>query len=275
MKWTTISAIIGTVLLVTALSLKLVGYEDKAEAYEPSDAPVVIQEGDPIQQKHSWGWGKIPTQNHCPHCGVTSYTRFCTDCKKERGNLPFIGVYCPKCSPNGKYASKTGDVAEICGDCGSDKTWKYVYEDWPNEPNEPIEGMVRWNESARKPKLEIYTPEGWKSVDELEEPEPNEPEDIIWYFPPGCYNNNSSVFDSERYKLVVDKPDWEWPKCSECGVKVHITESHWCPKQILRYIPTWPDYIELEKELVIDPKAISGENWICLFKKGTKIYFKE
>lgn len=95
-----------------------------------------LKESDPIQQTH-WGWGKIPTQNLCPHCGELSYDRFCTDCKKERGNIPFIGVYCPKCNPDGKYASVTDDVTKICGDCGSERTWKYVYEDWQTEPNEP------------------------------------------------------------------------------------------------------------------------------------------
>ena len=78
----------------------------------------------------SWGWGKIPKQNQCPHCGEWSFTRFCPDCGKERGNLPFIGVYCPKCNPKGNYARTTGNIDDMCGDCGGKKTWKYVYEDW-------------------------------------------------------------------------------------------------------------------------------------------------
>ena len=88
-----------------------------------------------IEQVHQFGWGKIPKQNNCPHCGKLSFTRFCTKCGKERGDLPFIGVYCPKCNPDGNYASQTSDVTEICGDCGSDRTWKYIYEDWQSEPN--------------------------------------------------------------------------------------------------------------------------------------------
>lgn len=109
--------------------------------------PIVLQEGEPmpIEQMHQWGWGKIPKQNLCPHCGKLSFTRYCTDCKKERGNLPFIGIYCPKCNPDGKYAGKSDDVTEICGDCGSNKTWKYIYEDWQTEPNEP-EGVKNESE---------------------------------------------------------------------------------------------------------------------------------
>ena len=118
------------------LIVLLFGCKDKAEA-EVLKEQIALQEGSPIEQIHTWGWGKIPKQNFCPHCGELSYTRFCTNCKKERGNLPFIGVYCPKCDPTGRHASKTADVTEICGDCGSKKAWKYVYEDWQTEPNEP------------------------------------------------------------------------------------------------------------------------------------------
>ncbi len=110
---------------------------------EPNDIPV-LQEGDPIEQKNLRLWGNIPKQNSCPHCGVLSYTRFCTDCRKERGNLPFIGVYCPKCMPDGKCASKTSDVTKICGDCGSDRTWKYIYEDWQTEPDEPTQSPYKF-----------------------------------------------------------------------------------------------------------------------------------
>jgi len=89
-----------------------------------------------IKQTYINGWGKIPKQNLCPSCGNYSFTKFCTNCRKERGNLPFVGVYCPKCEPDGKYASLTSDVTEICGDCGSHRKWKYVYKDWQTEPNE-------------------------------------------------------------------------------------------------------------------------------------------
>jgi hypothetical protein len=89
-----------------------------------------------VKQVHIFCWGKIPKQNLCPHCGKPSFRKFCTYCKKERGDLPFIGVYCPKCQPEGRYVSVTSDVTEICGDCGSGKVWKYTYKDWQTDPNE-------------------------------------------------------------------------------------------------------------------------------------------
>jgi len=105
-------------------------------------------ETEDIEQEYHRGWGKIPKQNNCPHCGEISYTRFCTDCKKERGNLAFIGVYCPKCDPKGQYPSQTDDVTQICGNCGSERTWKYVYKDWQSEPepNEPKNVIPTWPE---------------------------------------------------------------------------------------------------------------------------------
>lgn len=52
----------------------------------------------------------------------------------------------------------------------------------------------------------------------------------------------------------------------------------WEPNDInivsLDFIPTWPDYIELEKDLIVDP-ADPNENWFCIYPKGTKIYFQE
>jgi len=130
-----------TLLIVTVVVTALFIISENGS----SDAGIVIENctfidpNEAIEQVHQWGWGKIPKQNKCPHCGESSYKRFCTNCKKERGNLPFIGVYCPKCQPDGKYASLTDDLTKICGDCGSRRTWKYVYEDWQNDPNEPVE----------------------------------------------------------------------------------------------------------------------------------------
>lgn len=63
--------------------------------------------------------------------------------------------------------------------------------------------------------------------------------------------------------------------CSVC--KKTYSNEHFC---LMPYIPTWPDYIELEKDLVIiSPDSTPddpGENdsWVITFNKGTKIYFK-
>ena len=49
-------------------------------------------------------------------------------------------------------------------------------------------------------------------------------------------------------------------------------------KVSLDFIPTWPDYIELEKDLVIDfiePNSPYETKWDWIFPKGTKIYFND
>lgn len=96
----------------------------------------------------------------------------------------------------------------------------------------------------------------------IEESEPNEP-DYSWFHP-------------------IADPNWEYSTCSECGTKIHITETHYCPNYILRIIPTWPDYIELKKKLIIgheewiNPIDGSKTEWNgIVLTKGTKIYFKE
>lgn len=78
----------------------------------------------------------------------------------------------------------------------------------------------------------------------------------------------------------IAKPDWE---CLGCGKRIPIHESHFCLRQ---YIPTWPDYIELDKDLVLrydfpeppepnDPLVIHAPSEFIIISRGTKIYFKE
>ena len=238
------------ILIVVAILFVLafvVGCKDEAEPTEGIKVIFPLKEGEPIPQIHHWGWGKVPAQNNCPHCGETSYTQFCTDCKKERGNLPFIGVYCPKCNPEGKYASRTDDVTEICGSCGSDKTWKYIYEDWQTEPN----GIT-------------ITFDG--EVDYDWEPEPKEPEQVRVFLPHhrGCEHHGE--FDAIYCPKCDGKPE-------STSSWVYIADPNEPKKISLDFIPTWPDYIELEKTLYVEYKTIGTHKWS--FPKGTKIYFKE
>lgn len=80
--------------------------------------------------------------------------------------------------------------------------------------------------------------------------------------------------ESETPYFLIAEPDW---KCSGCGKTIPISEGHFC---LMRYIPTWPDYIELEKDLRIDTPDTSEPNspytnaWEIQIPKGTKIYFK-
>ena len=125
--------------------------------------PLYVQKCDEIEQKNVILWGKIPKQNFCPHCGEFSVTKFCTSCGKERGNIPYIGVYCPKCDPKGKYPSFTDDVNMICGNCGSKKTWKYIYKERQTDPNDSVEFREGTIEHGW---IEIYDPNMKIIIDE-------------------------------------------------------------------------------------------------------------
>ena len=75
--------------------------------------------------------------------------------------------------------------------------------------------------------------------------------------------------------------------CYKCPPTPNDGNIHFCPghKQITDFIPTWPDYIELEKDLILrfdypEPnnplmKLIHTPIAYKIFSKGTKIYFKE
>lgn len=287
------------IIVVVLLTLAFVaGCKDKAEANEMQliytddpiyDVPVVLQEGGPIEQKHIRLWGSIPTQNLCPHCGGISYNRFCDDCGKERGNLPFIGVYCPKCNPEGKYASLTSDVTKICQDCSSDRTWKYIYEDWQTKPNntlelpddiefsltndsdwyfvpysvEPQAKRVLWIEDANvMPPPVIYCrDENGKRIEYIPKPEPNEPEKYTAEELDEIYKDEPAL--GKLAKGLWGYGDVPWYPSNETN------------NSLLDFIPTWPDYIELERDLIIG-EDIGGEHLETItLGKGMKIYFKE
>ena len=92
---------------------------------------------------------------------------------------------------------------------------------------------------AETDRIYLYKGNDFDIVIEKNEPEPNEPEDISSWF------------------YIVD-----------------INESR---KVSLDFIPIWPDYIELDKDLWIDI-PIDGfgpiETRCYVYRKGTKIYFK-
>ena len=83
---------------------------------------------------------------------------------------------------------------------------------------------------------------------------------------------------SERNKTEPNEPEATSSWC-------YITDLNEPKKVSLDFIPTWPDYIELEKDLVLrfdfpEPnnllmKLIHEPTAYKIFSKGTKIYFKE
>lgn len=62
-------------------------------------------------------------------------------------------------------------------------------------------------------------------------------------------------------------------KLSGFGCKDEADANKMQQKVSLDFIPTWPDYIELEKELWITDDSEYGV--LIRLIKGTKIYFKE
>jgi len=117
---------------------------------------------------------------------------------------------------------------------------------------------------------------------ELNEPTYYHPLDPRAYTCPKCYPGAKG--DLCPGHCEPNEPECiaiEHPMLSE-GYTFNIWEPNETNVVSLDFIPTWPDYIELEKDLVIIwPKETIAENldWHYQPKvtmaKGTKIYFKE
>lgn len=141
-------------------------------------------------------------------------------------------------------------------------------------------------------------------VEVTESTEPNEPSSIleigteIW----ACtlcgkiYHNYKEIIEhpcetKEEWKISYDEPEPNEPKVFQRGdIKITCT-MYGCDgtciickppesKESVKYslpIPTWPDYIELEKDLIVDisnrARKPTDKTWT--FVKGTKIYFKD
>ncbi len=210
MKWTKISAIIGTVFLVTALTLKLAGYEkDKTIYYDPdSDTFDIIYEPNKIEAE------KISDLMF----------EYSNDGNTETLTLNIID--------NEIVCSQPAEKAiEII--------YKTMWKTWGDTPLVDIDDFpVRFPE-PNEPKCEghgytaIYCPECHNF------PEPKEPT-----------MQESDIIPMETDRYMLD---------------------------FMSLIPTWPDYIELEKDLVIDVPVEFGEIRTFGYQliKGTKIYFKE
>ena len=83
------------------------------------------------------------------------------------------------------------------------------------------------------------------------EPEPNEPE----------ITDDQQKISKWQEALSYEEVVWESPLTAELNLNV--------------LIPTWPDYIELEKDLVIDATIDPNYPFTIEIGKGAKIYFRE
>lgn len=86
-------------------------------------------------------------------------------------------------------------------------------------------------------------------------------------------------FDGDDY-IEANSADFTEPNEPETTNWIYIADLNEPKKVSLDFILTWPDYIELEKDLIIDmPRTMWLGDGVrmkdFLFPKGTKIYFKE
>ena len=132
---------------------------------------------------------------------------------------------------------------------------------------------------------------GWKVV------ELNDTDCIIWPDPiflsvelkdkPTFEDGETRIYlyKGDDFDVVIEKsepnePEPNEPECITEGYTFHIWEPNDINVVSLDFIPTWPDYIELEKDLVFESfirYEFDGTRWDKVFTwpKGTKIYFKD
>ena len=130
--------------------------------------------------------------------------------------------------------------------------------------------------------------------------EPNESDIFSNALHPTCPDYADPDVETADFSATT-APFMEWNWTEECFVEAEPNEPEWHqiqamihkdvppgiyaiwqspgseikPFDITSFIPTWPDYIELEKDLVIHrPGKTENEFIVMFFNKGTKIYFK-
>ncbi len=81
----------------------------------------------------------------------------------------------------------------------------------------------------------------------------------------------------QGYTFDANAPTGEikliFPEPEETSSWIYITDLNEPPTKVsLDFIPTWPDYIELDKDLMFDKPGTERRWWL---PKGTKIYFSD
>lgn len=279
------------VVVVLFLLAALVGCKDEVEA---SDYKTKFINGIACKE---FGSGWQPIASFCPKCGEFSpWSNNCSQCGTEN----FKGDYRYVC-PNDH---KTYSSDPYCRNCGGKTTLKNI----DPEPDEPAEGsiliendkgdFVWFNPEPNEPLIEIDpNSELVTSLNLLYDPNFYEPKDTSglviddsWtYTNTNLFDPNATVAISSYYCSYCDK---DLGRLAEYAT-YHICGEKEIPlfERFLQSIPTWPDYIELEKRLVITyqfPESYSCEyNKVTdkyeivkahktnTWPKGTKIYFKD
>lgn len=270
MKRTTYSAIFGTILLVVAMTVKLSGCKDKAEAYElidPNDCVDLTISSDDITLFTT---------------GETTYTdvQFCYSNSlkgiDEELTLNIVDNEIVCSQPPEKAVEIIFKSLYVGYGIGMQTDVDELTVRFP-EPNEPNDVIIL------KGKRRAWQEEGWNRIEFT--PEPNEL---------GCKHENRitcAVYGCGCWSCIdcperspIDRPELTLnitePNEPETTNWIYIADLDEPKKVSLDFIPTWPDYIELEKDLVIENflnYKFDGTRVYRLFtlRKGTKIYFKD
>ena len=162
----------------------------------------------------------------------------------------------------------------------------------PNEPNEPITSI---HISMISDDFEEFNKIYIGTDSEIKEAllkdgviaKPNEPDEIATKIYEGQkfrYKDRLYIFDSERFILIENETTTEPNEPEEGSIIVENDKGDYVfikPKSNQFGIPTWPDYIELDKDLIYfvpddnDEWTIGDGVEVILIHKGTRIYFKE
>ncbi len=96
------------------------------------------------------------------------------------------------------------------------------------------------------------------------------------------------LYEGDEFDIVIEKKEPNEPKkfytteeldeIYKDELELTFVEATWEPYNeydLNHIIPTWPDYIKLEKDLIASYPHFEGHTVINLLPKGTKIYFKD
>jgi hypothetical protein len=162
----------------------------------------------------------------------------------------------------------------------------------PPEPNEPLIEIPSIDPEVKeltlgliKSIIEDFYEMGYTLDSEAAEKgiikfiEPNEPE---------CKHENIGKAGLQSACAVYHSDGSICWVCPDCGEYVNSNDNtmlYYTPEptkgHALDFIPTWPQYIELEKDLVIDSPdstpddPIINDAFIMTLSKGTKIYYED
>jgi len=261
---------------------KRIEYIPRPEPNEPNE--IIVLKG----MRHAWqeeGWNRIdyepqPEPNE-PNEPITSIHISMISDDFEEFNKIYIGTD----SEIKEALLKDGVIAK------------------PNEPDEIATKIYEGQKFRYKDRLYIFDSERFILNDTTTEP--TEPEidgigpkiEIIYKCPRCGYDFHSEPEPNKTYSPIYDRalsaeeiaeidnrlaPEPNEPEEGSILVETDTGDYVWMKPTKFRFgIPTWPDYIELDKDLIIesshknDPNNPLVSHYDVVLEKGTRIYFTE